>query len=51
VHTHRVDKSGLRPPKLKQFSDSQKLLITSDNVNGMKVFGKQEDRSGNEVDR
>jgi len=25
VHTHRVDKPGLRPPQLKQFSDSQKL--------------------------
>jgi hypothetical protein len=30
VHTHRVDKSGLRPPQLKQFSDSQKLLKLSE---------------------
>jgi hypothetical protein len=32
VHTHRVDKSGLRPPQLKQFSDSQKLPKTSDKI-------------------
>ena len=30
MHTHRVDKSGLRPPQLKQFSDSQKLPKMSD---------------------
>ena len=32
VHTHRVDKSGLRPPQLKQFSDSQKLPKTSERL-------------------